>query len=154
MLKIKTSSYSDNYLEVRKRVYGWALAKRLGQQSQGNPGGIDAVSGGIPLNLGSPSVNGPTQHGQQWGGGFPPWDQSNDPWGVDAVGKGKGAFKGGKGYYGGKAGPWGGYQPKGGHLAPQGKAGARPVIIVGRRGTLLVSAHSPKVTARGGKGPQ
>jgi len=110
------SHVSDDYNEVRKRVYGWALKKRLADKQPENAGDMDAVSGGIPLNLGN-TMQPPTNSmpaGQAWGGGVQPWNNWNDPWGVDAVGKGKGNFKGDYGKGKGPKGSWGGKGGKGG----------------------------------------
>jgi len=108
------SGAQEDYEEVRKRVYGYALKRRLSEKPKDPPKGpslnnveTDDMSGGAP-----------SQH-NTWGGGQGGWPQDPGWYGqyghyqpdVDVLGKGKAASKGGKG--GGKGGSKGGGKGQG-----------------------------------------
>ena len=126
------SSFSDNYEEVRKRVYGWALKRRLADKDLRVHGSMESFEG-MPLHLGQPMTgcNSPNaswpnmQASNTWGGGMPAWNSQNDPWNVDVLGKGKGSCKGGKA--GGSKGSWGswGGATTGSYGPASGKGGKR-----------------------------
>ena len=121
------TSLSDNYVEVRKRVYNWALKKRLAGRS-GEPGGdMNAVnSDGIPDQLGTQAPAPSWTQGQPWGGGVSQGPDNawcytcadGGSYGMDALGKGKQGFKGYQSK-GGKYGYGNNQGPKGGGKGPQ-----------------------------------
>jgi len=149
------SSVSEDYDEVRKRVYSWALKKRL--QHRSNPkksGGLDHMD--IPDELPPTQCElhggkGPGPETATWGGGFGNWWDYPDPNSVDVLGKGKAGAKGGKGTFNGtcnNCGIWGHRaatcrKPKGGGKG--GKAGG------GKGGGKFGKAGGGKGGWKGGK---
>ena len=141
-----SNEVQENYEEIRKKVYGWALRKKR-EHASGKTGGSNPMSSvDIPDNLDckTPPADqcGPGYpQGNMWGGGDQ-WSQWNPQWdqGMDALGKGKGQWKGGARF------------PKGG-----GKGGGKSPPVCwncGKPGHRAFECRSPPNPNRkgGGKG--